>query len=374
MGEMAAQQIRERDLAAQRRIAAAKERLAAQMEAKVAKVEMAGMSTSDFASHGDAWGSGPLVTDFAKSLQADMQIREHNKRNAHASLETEADGVAADFANDHAVQRGRQREKTEADAKQAQQARILTGVLAGVATAGLGAAQVLREISELQTSGAKHVGGLQKSLGSSLQSLGATGDQQSDIITQATHGGFGSFASPDEVAELYAAADAAKGMMPASKTGFSQVQSVIAEVTSGRRSVAWGKKVLASGQGFPAAVAGLAKVGTTDDQAPEARAAEIAEARRENDKAESEWRSQRRGNAIAQFQQERENQARDSTMGAASQFLSKITGLTYVYDWASGNRSDRYDKQEQLMLENIRHARQVANNTRPPPPSTTGGR
>ncbi len=162
-------------------------------------------------------------------------------------------------------------------------------------------------------------------------------------------------------------------MLPGNQNTFNQTVDVIRQVASGDRSVTWGRKALATGRGFPAVGGKMASMGTTDDAMPGASAASATRTDRDRMQIASEDRGKLYGNAVNDYDAQEEAWARDSVVGSLSKYLSYTAGR-WINRWSLGKLSEQNADAEDRMHQQILHTKEIARNTRPPPPSTTGGR
>ena len=351
---------RQATAAALRRERMAAEKRAAKAESKLAQVEAAGLSASEFATHGDFIGGGGLNTNFAKQLQADLQTRDHNKRQQRMDLEGQADSVAADFANDQAVQRDREREVAER-AKEVSESLGHMAIGVGIVTAVMmSASAVLGQMRDLQKTGADNEDDRRVRAGNALSGLGYGKDKQEQLTNSIrTKSGV---LTPEQKLRLYEQAEAGRSssMMPADENIRSQTEDIIAAADRGDISMQSAEAGI-SKPFVGRMVAGMSSRGRAPMN-PGAAASQGKLAKYEADQAASESREFDSGSFYQWLDQKRKNEARESTTGAINKTLDNALFQRVNYD-----------------LNNDWNAivglwRRVAGNTTQPPPSTTGGR
>ncbi|MBU6247126.1 MAG: hypothetical protein KGN77_05165 [Xanthomonadaceae bacterium] len=245
--------------AERRRRLAAERKLADRAEAQLAKVEASNLSVSDAVRHGN-YESQPgymqsLVDSYTPSAtsgaggyrRSDASAAVGIARQKDMALEAEANRVAADFSNDQAVQRDREREAAQAAEELSKEFHTAT-TAAGVMVSAMGTvAQAMNDLAKNRAEGAKTVGDTRQSIAESIQAMG--GKNAQDVIDRAERGGFGAGVTPQDVAKLLAERAAYMRSNPMAPPMLGETLDVIADTGAQHRSLADASAILS--QPFP---------------------------------------------------------------------------------------------------------------------------
>jgi hypothetical protein len=173
------------------------------------------------------------VADYSALSEADKQAAP----KLFQAQSIEAARIAKNFESEQALLKEQEAEKKKALAESADKLRTFAGVV-GVAALGISTINsALKEMQSLRSSGAEEIGSSRISLASSLAGLGYSPKQQDEMIKKGeTQGALGKFITPQQRAQLFAAAEKTRAgtMVPASDSLRNQIESIINDVGSGK--------------------------------------------------------------------------------------------------------------------------------------------